>query len=74
MLYFNYYTLNKVEDEQHFLLECLNYTELRSTFYEKCRQENPTFDELSLEEKFIFIMNNDTMTNDCVNFVYDVFH
>ena len=70
----NYCTLNKVEDEQHFLLECSNYTELRSTFYEKCRQENPTFDELNLEEKFIFIMNNDTMTNDCVNFVYDVFH
>ena len=44
------------------------------TFYEKCRQENPTFDELNLEEKLIFIMNNDTMTNDCVNFVFDVFH
>ena len=27
-----------------------------------------------VEEKCIFIMNNDTMTNDCVNFVYDVFH
>ena len=28
----NYCTLNKVEDEQHFLLQCSNYTELRSTF------------------------------------------
>ena len=70
----NYCSLNKIEDEQHFLLECSNYDELRATFYEKCRLENPNFDELNPEERFIFIMNNDMIINDSMNFVYDIFH
>ena len=48
--------------------------ELRATFYEKCRLENPNFDELNPEEKYIFIMNYDLIINDSMNFVYDIFH
>ena len=36
--------------------------------------ENPNFDELTPEERFIFIMNNDMIINDSMNFVYDKFH
>ena len=43
--------MNKIEDEQHFLLECSNYDELRATFYEKCRQENLNFELISLTQK-----------------------
>ena len=72
----NYCDKNVIEDELHFLIECNNYDELRSTFYEKCRQENCSFEELTSEEifTFIFIMNNNLIINDSMNFVYDIFH
>ena len=43
-------------------------------FMKNVDKKNPYFDKLNLEEKLNFIMNNDTMTNDCVNFVDDDFH
>ena len=48
--------------------------ELRATFYEKCRLENLYFDEPNPEERFIFIMNNDMIIKNSMNFVYDIFH
>ena len=48
--------------------------ELRATFFEKCRLENPNFDELNPEKRLIFILNNDMIINDSMNFVYDIFH
>ena len=48
-----------VEDEAHFLLICVQYKDLRKSFYEKVSYRYNYFTALSDQEKYKFLMMND---------------
>ena len=48
---------NCIEDEMHFLMSCDFYSDLRRPLFEKAQTCNTDFHSLSLDDKFIFIMN-----------------
>ena len=48
---------NTVEDEMHFLLSCDFYSDLRRPLFDKARSCNTDFQNMLLQDKFIFIMN-----------------
>lgn len=48
---------NVLEDEMHFLLVCEFYSDLRRALLLKAQSCNTDFSTLSLQDKFIFIMN-----------------
>ena len=48
---------NSVEDEMHFLLSCDFYSDLRRPLFDKSRSCNTDFQNMLLQDKFIFIMN-----------------
>jgi hypothetical protein len=52
--------LNKVETEIHFLLECPKYQNLRNDFYNECSENIKNYWQLYKENKFIWIMSNET--------------
>ena len=47
---------DKVEDEAHFILDCLNYTELRRNFINTIFNNEEYFEKLSTKEKCIILM------------------
>ena len=49
-------TLNEVEDEIHFLLECPVYTNLRSNLFTVTRTRNTNFDTLNNDQKLTYLM------------------
>ena len=51
-------TLNEVEDEIHFLLECPVYTNLRSNLFTVTRTRNTNFDTLNNDQKLTYLMKN----------------
>jgi hypothetical protein len=52
---------NKVENEIHFLLECPKYQNLRNYFYKECSENIcKNYWQLSNENKYIWIMSNET--------------
>ena len=53
---------NGVEDECHVLLSCPLYDDIREDLFHHVLQCNPDFNELSNEEKFVFIMSNCDIT------------
>ena len=48
---------NCIEDEMHFLMSCDFYSDLRRPLFEKAQTCNTDFHSLSLNDKFIFVMN-----------------
>ena len=48
---------NCVEDEIHLLMVCEFYSDLRRSLFEKAQTCNTAFHTLSMDDKFIFIMN-----------------
>ena len=48
---------NTVEDEMHFLISCDFYSDLRRPLFDKARSCNTDFQNMLLQDKFIFIMN-----------------
>ena len=59
---------NLVEDEMHFLCCCSYYSDLRSTLYNKARENNADFDSLDIIDKFVYLMSN--FQRDTITFTY----
>lgn len=53
-------TSDTVEDEKHFLVDCTHYNEVRDEFYRVLKQNSDSFQTLSKEHKFIWIMMSRT--------------
>ena len=54
-----YCTLNKCEDEEHFITVCPNYSNLRSDFFDLVSEKNTFFKAYDDHEKFIWLMTNE---------------
>ena len=53
---------NNVESEKHFLLSCQLFKDNRDLFYETFRMLVPNFENLSMDEKFTYIMSQEDLT------------
>ena len=53
---------NHVEDEQHFITTCLLYTDLRNQLYLCAEKHLPTFNTLTTNSKFIWLMSQESPT------------
>ena len=53
-------TCNKIEDEEHFILECTMNSKLRSDLFAILANENPNFMQFSSEQKLIYLLNSTT--------------
>lgn len=51
--------LNIIEDEKHVLLECPEYADLRTIFFNSVCNIESSFSNLSNEEKFLFMFHDD---------------
>ena len=54
--------LHKVEDEEHFFIECPKYEEYRKSLFESASELSIHFNDLSNYNKFIWIMSNENVT------------
>ena len=57
-----YCSLEKIENEQHFLLECPLYNTLRHDFIEKVESHCSNFSSLNNSSKFIWLLTNENLT------------
>ena len=53
-------TCNKIEDEEHFILECTINSKLRTDLFAILANENPNFIQFSSEQKLIYLLNPTT--------------
>jgi hypothetical protein len=53
-------TCNKIEDEEHFILECTINSKLRTDLFAILSNENPNFMQFSSEQKLIYLLNPTT--------------
>ena len=53
-------TCNKIEDEEHFILECTINSKLRNDLFAILANENPNFMQFSSEQKLIYLLNPTT--------------
>ena len=53
-------TCNKIEDEEHFILECTINSKLRTDLLAILANENPNFMQFSSEQKLIYLLNPTT--------------
>lgn len=59
--------LKKVEDEFHFLCECKLYADVRKTYFDTVKLRNPSFTNLTLKDKFVFLVKNNW--RETINFI-----
>ena len=52
---------NEIENEEHFLLTCPLYSPQRKVLENPCMENCNRYDDLSKEQKFIFIMSNENV-------------
>lgn len=69
-----YCTDNCVEDEKHFLLGCDFYADLRYDLMKKSGDICDSFNDLDLQEKFIFLMSNDAIQPFLAKTLYQMFY
>ena len=50
---------NEIEDEFHLLIRCKNYDEDRRKYFEKLKKEYKNFEQISDENKFIWLMSSE---------------
>jgi hypothetical protein len=55
-------SLEKIENEQHFLLECPLHNTLRHDFIEKVESHHSNFSFLNNSSKFIWLLTNENLT------------
>ena len=53
-------TCKKIEDEEHFILECTINSKLRTDLFAILANENPNFMQFSSEQKLIYLFNPTT--------------
>ena len=56
-------TCNKIEDEEHFILECTINSKLRTDLLAILANENPNFMQFSSEQKLTYLLNPTTTTH-----------
>ena len=56
---------NEVEDESHVLMHCPLYDDIRNQFILDVNNINPSFQDLSLQERFIQLMSNPIIILSC---------
>ena len=54
-----YFCKNKIENEEHFMIECPLYTPFRRVLENICSEMYPRYKNLTGEQKFIFLMSNE---------------
>ena len=68
-------TGNKIEDENHFLLDCKAYSQFRDTFFSKLETRIPDFKSLSHDTLLSLLMNSSDYLINCqlVSFISQCF-
>ena len=68
-------TGNKIEDENHFLLYCKAYSQIRDTFFSKLETKIPDFKSLSHDTLISLLMNSSDYLINCqlVSFISQCF-
>ena len=57
--------INKIEDENHFLLDCKDYSKIRDEFISKLELKIPTFKSLSHDTWIAYLANSSDYLIDC---------
>ena len=68
-------TSNKIEDENHFLLDCKAYSQIRDIFFSKLETKIPDFKSLSHDTLISLLMNSSDYLINCqlVSFISQCF-
>ena len=62
-------SMNSIEDETHFLIDCDFYNDLRYDLFESASILNENFHHLNSEEKLCFLMDSDVMQFNIANYL-----
>ena len=62
-------SMNSIEDETHFLIDCDFYNDLRYDLFESASILNENFRHLNSEEKLCFLMDSDVMQFNIANYL-----
>ena len=68
-------TSNKIEDENHFLLDCKAYSQIRDIFFSKLETKIPDFKSLSHDTLISLLMNSSDYLINCqlISFILQCF-
>ena len=64
--------LNEIEDEEHFLLSCTKYDNIRNVLFNKCLNKEPNFHTFDNSNKLNLLMTG--MANQTAKFVKQAYH
>ena len=64
---------NKIEDENHFLLDCKAYSQIRDIFFSKLETKIPDFKSLSHDTLISLLMNSSDYNCQLVSFISQCF-
>ena len=53
---------SEIDDQQHLLLRCSRFSEIRTAFFDHVRKSCPRIDTLNDENKFIYLLNSSGST------------
>ena len=65
---------NSVEDEFHFIISCNKYSSLRNALFSKLSKNDNNFSKLSPDEKFIYIINLKSNSEDILTYINKCYH
>ena len=68
--YVTFVQVLKIEDENHFLLDCKAYYQIRDIFFSKLETEIPDFKSLSHDTLISLLMNSSDDLIMSINFIY----
>ena len=55
--------VSEIDDEQHLLLRCSRFSQIRKPLFDHVRKSFPRIDTLNDENKFIYPLNSSGLTN-----------
>ena len=61
-LLFNANNVSEIDDEQHLLLRCFRFSEIRRALFYHLRKFCPRIETLNDENKFIYLLNSSGLT------------
>ena len=66
--------VSEIDDEQHLLLQCSRFSEIRIALFDHVRKSCPRIDTLNYENKFIYLSNsNDSTIKEAGRFLHSVY-